>query len=94
VQREQIGSAFDARNRTYALNSFVLRPLARLDPPAALAEIENSKQKADKEKDHSLIRTFDGLFGRIAYSLADRLPDEAEKLIRRMSFSTIRPANT
>ncbi len=94
VQRELIKSAFDARNRTYGLNSYVLLPLVRLDPAAALAEIENSKRKADKDKDDSLIRTFDGLFGRIAYSLADRLPIEAEKLIRRMSFALIRPANT
>src|SRR6185437_11261389 len=65
-----------------------------VDPVTALPRFEELSRQAQDGK--VTVRAFgmDRYFGRAAYHFAARDPAVAERLLRRVSFTLVRPANT
>jgi hypothetical protein len=87
ANRQQLGPIFAGRSLNMALARTVLVPLARVDPAKALAELEDVRREAEKQDKTRADPFFDFHSGRIAFSLADRSPADAERLLRQMSNS-------
>jgi Carboxypeptidase regulatory-like domain len=86
TERQRIESLYKGSQRSYALGTQVVVPLARIDATAALAEFEKLRRDVESESKNRA-GTFDMLLGQIAFDLADRSPADAERLLRRVSSS-------
>lgn len=83
TERKRIESqSVTARQRSVLLSTQVLVPLARIDPAAALAELETLRR--DRERESKAPSTMAYQSSRIAVDLADRSPADAERLLRRV----------
>jgi 5-hydroxyisourate hydrolase-like protein (transthyretin family) len=89
--RALIQAALPLRQRRATILGFVVVPLARLDAPSAIAELQHLKQESEAANEPA--RSFDLYLGRMACALAERSPEDADKLLRQMSFAAIRPAD-
>jgi protocatechuate 3,4-dioxygenase beta subunit len=90
---ELVRKAFQGRALYSRLADFAGLML-RVDPTAALPKFEELRRQADGGK--VTVRAFglDRHYGLAAYHLAARHPAAAERLLHRLSFALVRPANT
>jgi len=84
AQRQRIESLFKGIQRSSALGSQVVIPLARIDPAAALAEFEILRRNIERES-RDRAEVFEFALRKIAFDQADRAPADAERLLRRAS---------
>jgi len=83
TERQRIESlSVTGRQRSILLSIHVVVPLARIDPAAALAELETLRH--DRERESKAPSTMAYQSSRIAFDLADRSPADAERLLRRV----------
>jgi hypothetical protein len=85
-------TAFEGEDRAHAL-ARLAGLLLRIDPASALAAFEHLKRQAMGDKVTVRAFGYDRHYGQAAYHLAARNPAEAERLVRRISFTLVRPAN-
>jgi hypothetical protein len=82
AQRRRIDSLAPGKARGTVIFHDVVMPLARIDASAAIKEAEALKHESETD---AIVRpgSFDFMMGKVGYLLADRSPQDAERLLRR-----------